>query len=65
MTDGEIYYTFSDIVLLDIEADEGTTLLISSSPDGSNPSIIKIGSTGRYTLNPLDNMVKYIALESA
>ena len=65
LTDGEIYYTFSDIVLLDIEADEGTTLLISSSPDGSNPSIIKIGSTGRYTLNPLDNMVKYIALESA
>ena len=65
LTDGEIYYTFSDIVLLDIEADEGTTLLISSSPDGSDPSIIKIGSTGRYTLNPLDNMVKYIALESA
>lgn len=65
LTDGEIYYTFSDIVLLDIEADEGTTLLISSSPDGSNPSIIKIGPTGRYTLNPLDNMVKYIALESA
>lgn len=26
LTDGEIYYTFSDIVLLDIEADEGTTL---------------------------------------
>lgn len=65
LTDGEIYYTFSDIVLLDIEADEGTTLLISSSPDGSDTSIIKIGSTGRYTLNPLDNMVKYIALESA
>ena len=65
LTDGEIYYTFSDITLFDIEADEGTTILLSSNADGSNPITVKIGPTGRYTLNPLDNMIKYIALESA
>ena len=62
LTDGEIYYSFSDIILFDIEADEGTTLYISSSADGSNPVTVKIGPTCRYTLNPMDNMIKYIAL---
>ena len=62
LTDGEIYYSFSDIILFDIEADEGTTLYISSNADGSNPVTVKIGPTCRYTLNPMDNMIKYIAL---
>lgn len=65
LTDGEIYYNFSDIILFDIEADEGTTLYISSSVDGSDPATIKIGPTCRYTLNPMDNMIKYIALKDA
>ena len=65
LTDGEIYYSFSDIILFDIEADEGTTLYISSSADGSNPTTIKIGPTCRYALNPMDNMIKYIALKDA
>lgn len=65
LTDGEIYYNFSDIILFDIEADEGTTLYISSSADGSDPTTIKIGPTCRYTLNPMDNMIKYIALKDA
>lgn len=62
LTDGEIYYSFSDIILFDIEADEGTTLYISPNTDGSNPITVKIGPTCRYTLNPMDNMIKYIAL---
>lgn len=63
LTDGSIYYTFSDITLFDIEADEGTLLYLSSNADGSNPTTVRIGPTCRYTLNPLDNMIKYIALK--
>lgn len=59
----KMQYNFSDIILFDIEADEGTTLYLSQQEDGSNPITIKIGPTGRYTLNPLDNMIKYIALK--
>lgn len=61
-TDGSIYYTFSDITELDIEADEGTKLYIGKSADGSDAKEIIIGSTEHYILNPSENLIKYIAL---
>lgn len=61
-TDGTIYYYFGELSVFDIEADEGTTLYISKNADGSEATEIKIGKTCRYTLNPLDGEVKYIAL---
>lgn len=61
-TDGTIYYQFEELAVVDIEADEGTTFLISSHADGSNPTEIKIGSTCRYILNPLDGQIKFLAL---
>lgn len=63
LTDGKIYYTFNDIILFDIETDEGSILYISQNSDGSNATTILVGPTCRYTLNPLDNMIKYIALK--
>lgn len=63
LTDGKIYYTFNDIILFDIEADEGTMLELSQNADGSNAITVRIGPTCRYTLNPLDSMIKYIQLK--
>ena len=63
LTDGKIYYTFNDIILFDIEADEGTMLELSQNADGSDAITVIIGPTCRYTLNPLDSMIKYIQLK--
>lgn len=62
-TDGKVYYSFTDIILFDIEVDQGTILLVGSKTDGSDARLIKIGPTERYVLNPMDNLVKYIALQ--
>lgn len=62
-TDGIIYYTFSDITAFDIEADPNTILYIGKQPDGSDKQPVILGPTGRYTLSPMDGMIKYIALQ--
>lgn len=62
-TDGIIYYTFSDIIAFDIEADPNTILYIGKQPDGSDKQPVILGPTGRYTLSPMDGMIKYIALQ--
>lgn len=62
-TDGIIYYTFSDITAFDIEADPNTILYIGKQPDGSDKEPVILGPTGRYTLSPMDGMIKYIALQ--
>lgn len=62
-TNGIIYYTFSDITAFDIEADPNTILYIGKQPDGSDKQPVILGPTGRYTLSPMDGMIKYIALQ--
>lgn len=61
--DGSIYYTFSDMIKFDIEADPGTILYIGKSKDGSDKVEVVIGPTGRYTINPMESLVKFIALK--
>lgn len=61
-TNGSIYYELSDIVLFDIETDPGTILYLGKYEDGSDKVPITIGPTGRYTLNPMDDLIRYIAL---
>lgn len=61
--DGTIYYTFSDMTKFDIEADPGTILYIGKSKDGSDKVEVVIGPTGRYTLNPMESLVRFIALK--
>ena len=63
-TDGTIYYSFSDIIQFDIEADMNTVLWIGHAADGSDKKKVIIGPTERYTLNPMESMVRYIALDS-
>ena len=65
LTDGRIYYLFGDIISFDIEADEGTVLYIGQNGDGSNATIVRIGPTGRYTLDPSENLIRYIALATS
>lgn len=60
-TSGTIRYKFSDIISVDIEADPYSDLYISSDMDGKNKTRIFLGTTGRYTLNPIDNQVRYIS----
>lgn len=62
-TDGTIYYTFSDIISFTIEADPYTELEIG--PDAENITKIRLGPTGRYTLSPMDGLVKYINLPTS
>lgn len=62
-TDGSIYYTFSDIIELDIEADAGTILKVGQKVDGSDAIKVMIGTTGRYTLNPSNELIQYLAFE--
>lgn len=61
-TDGTIYYEFSDIIYFDIEVDAGSVIYLGKKEDGSDKAPIRIGPTERYTLNPMDALVKYIAL---
>ena len=62
-TNGEIDYVFSDIISFTIETDPYTELVIG--PDEENATSIRLGPTGRYTLSPIDNMVKYIMLPTS
>lgn len=62
-TDGEIFYSFSDIIQFDIEADPNTILYIGKAADGSDATAVTIGPTGRYILNPMESLVRYIALK--
>lgn len=64
LTDGSLYYRFDDIIAFDLEADEGTILYIGKATDGSDATIVRIGPTGRYTLDPSENLIRYIALKS-
>lgn len=64
LTDGSIYYRFDDIIAFDLEADEGTILYIGKATDGSDAMIVRIGPTGRYTIDPSENLIRYIALKS-
>ena len=60
LTDGSIFYNFGKITLFDIEAEPGTVLRIGKTKaDAIN---VQIGPTGRYTLNPSDNLIEYIEL---
>lgn len=63
-TNGIIYYAFSDIISFDIEADPQTVLYIGQKKDGSDKHPVMLGPTGRYTLNPMDGMIRYIALQN-
>ena len=60
---GTIYYTFSDMTKFDIEADPGTILYIGKNKDGSDKVEVVIGPTGRYTLNPMESLVRFVALK--
>lgn len=64
LTDGSLYYRFDDIIAFDLEADEGTILYIGKATDGSDATIVRIGLTGRYTIDPSENLIRYIALKS-
>lgn len=63
-TSGTLGYYFSGIISIDVEAPEGTTLMVGKEPDGSDAVPIKINRTGRYILSPMDNLIRYIALRS-
>lgn len=62
-TDGTIYYTFSDIISFTIEADPYTELEIGTSKETAQT--VRLGPTGRYTLSPMDGLVRYINLPKA
>lgn len=62
-TNGTIYYALSDITSFDIEADPNTILYIGKESDGSDKHPVMLGPTGRYTLSPMDGMIRYIALQ--
>lgn len=64
LTDGSIYYRFDDIISFDLEADEGTILYVGKATDGSDATIVRIGPTGRYTIDPSENLIRYIALKN-
>lgn len=57
-------FKVDDITSIDIEADTGTILYIGSKPDGSDKIEIAIGPTGRYVLNPAENMISYLAFKN-
>lgn len=58
-----IKYKLSDIVTIDIETDPYTPIYISSNAKPEPKEIVKVfvGPTGRYTLNPIDNQVRYVS----
>lgn len=58
-----LYYDFSDVIMFDIEVDPGTIIYISPNKDGTNQTEIIVGPTGRYVLNPMDSLVKWVALK--
>lgn len=64
-TDGSINYVFQNLIEFSIEADAGTILWIGTQADGSDKKRVQVGPTQRYTLNPMENMIHYIALDDA
>lgn len=59
---GTVYYEFNDLYLFDIEATPGTVLYVGKKADGSDKREIIIGPTGRYILNPSEELISYLAL---
>ena len=62
-TNGVYYYHFSDITAFTIEADPFTELKIGQNE--KTASTILLGPTGRYSLSPMDGLIKYIELPKA
>lgn len=58
---GTIFYNFTDILSMEIEADQGSVLLLDNN-DGSTTQIT-IGATEKYVLNPSDTLIKGIRFE--
>ena len=58
---GTIFYNFTDILSMEIEADQGSVLLLDNN-DGSTTQIT-IGTTEKYVLNPSDTLIKGIRFE--
>lgn len=62
LTVDNIYYEFSDINFINIEAEPGTELYISNFSDGRNKTLVVVGPTGKYNIKPADGLVRFIAL---
>lgn len=62
-TNGVYYYHFSDITAFTIEADPFTELKIGQNE--KTASTVLLGPTGRYSLSPMDGLIKYIELPKA
>lgn len=62
LTVDNIYYEFSDINSINIEAEPGTELYISNFQDGKNKTLVVVGPTGKYNIKPADGLVRFIAL---
>lgn len=62
---GDISIQFGNLTYFDIEADENTILYIGKAADGSDRQTIKIGPTGKYTIELTGNMINYIALQNS
>lgn len=60
-TDGRIYYTFQKFKSVEIEADEGTSLIVTNQ-DGTKQEII-IGRTNKFRLQDLDGIISNITLK--
>lgn len=61
--DGTIWYVFSDLMVLDIEADANTIMYIGKKEDGSDKVEVAIGPTQRYVVKPAENLIRYIAFK--
>lgn len=59
-TNGTIYFSFQDITSLTIEVEPYTTLKIGNKKE--NAETVLVGATGRYTLSPMTQMIRYIEL---
>lgn len=59
-TNGTYYYKFSDIISFTIEADPYSKLKIGKSEVEAVD--LRLGPTGRYTVSPMESLVKYIEL---
>ncbi len=60
-TDGRYNYIFQKFNSIEIEADEGTTLILTNRADGQQQEIV-IGKTNKYRLEELDTLATNITL---
>lgn len=60
-TDGRIHYIFQKFKAVEIEADEGTTLIITNE-DGTKQEVI-IGPTNKFRIQDLEGLIKDISLK--